>query len=88
MNIPIKNNGILSNSSEIIVHSLKQPTVSDVKINEDKVHLKIEKELGVEVVGEGKIKVSIEEDEDDYEEIIDDEKLDNIVEQIEPDYLK
>ena len=88
MNVPTKNNNTITNSSEIIVRSLKQPTVSDVKIDGDIVNLKIEKELGVEIVGEGKIKVSIEEDEDDYEEIIDDEKLDNIVEQIEPEYLK
>lgn len=88
MNVPIKNSATLTNSSEIIVHSLKQPTVSDVKIEGDAVNLKIDKELGVEIVGEGKIKVSIEEDEDDYEEIIDDENIDNIVEQIEPEYLK
>lgn len=87
MNVPIKNNATLTDSSEIIVRSLKQPTVSDVKIVDDEVNLVIEKELGVEVVGEAKIKVSIEDDEDDYEEIVDDSDIDNIVEQIDEDYL-
>ena len=88
MNIPIKNNATITDSSEIIVRSLKQPTVSDVKILDGEVKLSIEKELGVEVVGEAKIKVSIEDDEDDYEELIDDSQVDSIVEQIDEEYLK
>ena len=88
MNVPIKNNATLNNESEIIVRSLKQPTVNDVKINNSNFELIIEKELGVEVVGEAKIKVTTEEDEDDYEEIIDDDELDNVVKEIDTEYLK
>ena len=87
INVNIKNESELNDESEIIVRSLKQPTVNDVKINGNEVLLTIEKELGVEVVGEGKIKVTIEENEDDYEEVFDDEKLDEIVEQIDTEYL-
>lgn len=87
MTVPIKNDGDFNNDSEIIVRSLKQPTVNDVKINGSEVELVIEKEMGVEIVGEGKLKVTIEEDEDDYEEVFDDEKLDEVVDQIDTEYL-
>ena len=87
MNIPVKNDGTFNEESEIIVRSLKQPTVSEVKINGGDVDLIIEKEMGVEIVGEGKIRVTIDENEDDYEEIFDDEKLDEVVEQIDTEYL-
>lgn len=88
LNVPIKNKGELNEEAEIIVRSLKQPTVDDVKINGSNVELVIEKEMGVEVVGEGKIKVTIEDDEDDYEEVFDDEKLDEVVNEIDTEYLK
>ena len=87
MNVPIKNTDVITDSSEIIVKSLKQPNVIDVKTVDGDIKLIIEKELGVEVVGEAKIRVNIEDDEDDYEEIIDDGEVDNIISQIEPEYL-
>lgn len=87
MNVSVKNNGVLDDNTEIIVRSLKQPTVLDVKVDNDTINLNIEKELGVELVGEAKIKVSTEEDEDDYEEIIDDSEVDKVVEQVDAEYL-
>lgn len=87
MNVPIKDNTSLDDDSEIIVRSLKQPTVSNVKINDNDVSLIIEKELGVEVVGEAKIKVSIEDEEDDYDEIIDDEEIDKVLDEVDDEYL-
>lgn len=88
INVPIKNDGNITDESEIIVRSLKQPTVNSVKINGNDVDLIIEKEMGVEVVGEGKIKVSIEDDEDDYEEVFDDTKFDEVVSEIDTEYLE
>lgn len=87
MNVPLKNNVSLSSDAEIIVRGLKQPTVGDVSVNNNKVELTIEKELGVEIVGETKIKVPIEEDEDDYVELTDDNEVDKIVEEIDTEYL-
>lgn len=87
LNVPIKSKGELNGESEIIVRSLKQPTVSDVKINDGKVELVVEKEMGVEIVGEGKLKVTIDDIEDDYEEVFDDEKLDEVVKEINTEYL-
>ncbi len=92
MPVRLKDNSILTNNEEIIVRSLKQPSVSNVTINGDTVDLVIEKELGVEVIGDTKIKVSIEDDEDDYEEINDDEVMSTndevAIDEIDEEYLK
>lgn len=89
LNVPIKSNGEFNNDSEIIVRSLKQPTVSNIKLDGNNVSLNVEKELGVEIIGEAKIKVTIEDDsDDDYEEIVDDSDIDKIIEQVDENYLK
>lgn len=71
LKLRVKDHDSLTNENEIIVRSLKQPTVQDVNIKDNEVHLSIEKELGVEIVGESKVKIAILEDElpwDDIEE--------------------
>ena len=71
LRLRVKDFESLTNENEIIVRSLKQPTVQDVNIKGNDVHLTIEKELGVEIVGESKVKIAILEDElpwDDIEE--------------------
>ena len=87
MSVPIKNKSSLNQNSEIIVRSLKQPQVSDVKIEGSNVVLDVENELGVEIVGDEKIKVNIEDDFDDYDEIIDNDEIDKVVENIDEEYL-
>ena len=86
MNIPLKENHNLSDASEIMVRCLHQPTVANVNVDGATVKLDIEKEMGVEIVGDTKVKVSVEEDEDDYEEIFD--EADNPeLDEINEDYL-
>ena len=51
----------------------------------------IEKELGVEIVGETKMKIAIEEDEEPWDELDDDvtdEDLNDIDENVSDDYIK
>ena len=86
MNVPLKQDTVLDNNSEIIVRSLKQPTVTNVEIKNGIVNLTIEKELGVEIVGNTKVKVSVEEFDDDYEELIDDE-INEEIETLNENYL-
>ena len=90
MNIKLKDGALLNDASEIIVRSLTQPTVTDVTTENGVVHLSIEKELGVEIVGNTMIKVSVEEEEDDYEVIEDvpDEEVDEVINEIDENYLK
>ena len=89
MNVPLRNDGNMNNASEIIVRCLKQPTVSNVFIENDQVKLDIEKEMGVEIVGDEKVKVSVEDDYDDYDEIVDDEvdNVDDVIDNIDDNYL-
>ena len=87
MNVPLKNDAVLDNSSEIIVRSLKQPTVTHVEMKNGLVELTIEKEIGVELVGNTKVKISVEDFDDDYEEVMDDD-LDKEIDEINEEYLK
>ena len=78
----------VSSSNEVIVKSIQQPTVSDVSIKDGIVNLNINKELGIEIVGDTKIKVPVEELDDDYVELTDDEEVDKEVNKVDTDYLK
>ncbi len=89
-NVRLKENADLSNDTDIIVRTLKQPSCSGVNINNKTIIFDIEKELGVEVVGETKVKIAIEEDEDPWD-IIDEElteKDEKEIENITTDYIK
>ena len=67
---------------DIIVRSLKQPTCISAKENGNSIDIEIEKELGVEIVGDTKVKIAIEEDEDAWD-ILDDDYDENIDKEIE-----
>ena len=89
MNVKIKENGELSNNSEIIVRALSQPSVTDVNLDSNTINLSVHKEMGVEVVGDTTIRVSVDDDFEDYEEIIDENEVNEESENIEinEDYL-
>lgn len=78
----------VNDGKEIIVRSLKQPTVNEVKIEDGKINLTIEKELGVEVVGNTMIKVPIQMVDDDYEDVTikESDNVDKI--EVTDDYIK
>lgn len=67
---------------DIIVRSLKQPTCISAKENGNTIDIEIEKELGVEIVGDTKVKIAIEEDEDAWD-ILDEDYNDEIDKEIE-----
>lgn len=85
--VPLKGDQNLTNSSEIMVRSLKQPSVSNVNIENGNIILDVDKELGVEIVGDTKIKVPVEDMEDDYEEMISEDEVDSI-DEVNVDYLE
>lgn len=90
-NVRVRENADLTGDTDIIVRTLKQPTCSKVNIEDDgTITFDIEKELGVEIVGETKMKIAIEEDEEPWDEIDDDiteDDLKDIDENITDNYI-
>lgn len=84
LRLRVKDYDSLSNNNEIIVRSLKQPTVQDVKIKDGQVSMVVSKELGVEIVGESKVKIATLEEELPWDDIYE-EEADNI--EVNEDYL-
>lgn len=70
------------NDSEIIVRALKQPTCGNVQINGNEIDFDIEKELGIEVVGDTKVKIMVEDDEDKWE-VFEDEATEDTMKEID-----
>ena len=79
------------NVKDIIVRSLKQPSCISATSKDKSIIIEIEKELGIEVVGDTKIKVAIEEEEEPWDIIEDteyNEKIDKEIEQsVNDNYL-
>ncbi len=90
-NVKVRENADLSGDTDIIVRSLNGPTCSDVNIKDGNVvSFNINKELGVEIVGETKMKIAVEEDEEPWDEIIDEvdeETLNEIDEKVDENYI-
>ena len=78
-------NGEITPDTEVIVRSLKQPTCKKVEIKDNDITFTIEKELGIEIIGDTKAKILVEDDDeswdtlDDVEEQIDNEVNENYI---------
>jgi len=70
-------------TKDIIVRSLKQPTCSNANIKDGNIIFDIEKELGVEIVGDTKVKIAIEEEEEPWDIITDEEFSEEVIKEIE-----
>ena len=68
---------------DIIVRSLKQPSCVNARENGKSIEFEIEKELGIEVVGDTKVKIAIEDDEEPWDEIKDEEEINKIEKEID-----
>ena len=72
-----------ADDEQIIVRSLKQPNCIKVDIDGDKIKYTIEKELGIELVGDVKVKVQADDDEDPWDEIIEESNSEDVQENID-----
>ena len=86
--VKVRENGDLNDNSEIIIRSLKNPTCIDVS-NEDKtIKYTISKELGIEIVGDAKIRIPVSNSEDEYDLIVDEEEVNNEIDKsVNTNYL-
>ncbi len=73
-------------SAEIIVKALKQPECVNATINGNSIDFEIEKELGIEVVGDTKVKILTEDDEEEWQ--VFDDKLDEEIDKQIDDEVK
>ena len=88
-NVRVREDADLTSDADIIVRSLKQPSCTNVNINDDgSIDFEVEKELGVEVVGETKMKIQIEESEEPWQDLNEEVKEDDIDKNIDENYLK
>ena len=69
-----------TSGEEIIVRSLKQPNCVKVDIDNNNIVYTIEKELGIELVGDIKVKIEANLEEDPWDEIVEDNSMDEIKE--------
>ena len=72
-------------NKDVIVRSLKQPTCISAKEDGNVINLEIEKELGLEIIGDTKVKIASVEEEDNWD-ILDDSE-DNEIDKINTNYL-
>ena len=71
---------------EIIVRGLKQPNCVKAEIEDGKIVYTIEKELGIELVGDIKVKIEANDEEEDWEEIVEDSSS-HIDSDVKEDYI-
>lgn len=90
VNIKRKEDSDITNE-EIIVRSLKQPSCIKAEIVDGKIVYTIEKELGIELVGDTKVKIAYDEEEDPWDDLVDDNDFDvaskQIDEEVKENYL-
>jgi spore coat protein E len=82
VSIKTKEENDLNTDNEIIVRTLKQPNCTRVEIKDGEIEFEIEKELGIELVGDTKVKISVEDDEEPWE-VIEDEVTDEVDKEID-----
>lgn len=80
--VKVKEESDLTSDMEIIVRPLKQPNCLRVGIKNGEIEYEIEKELGVELVGDTKLKIAVETDEEPWE-TIEDEVTDEVTKEID-----
>ena len=81
--------GVDYTDASIIVRSLKDPSCKEVNIDGNKINYKVEEELGIELIGDTKVKILVDENMDDWEEIVDETKaMDDIDKEVKENYLE
>ncbi|MBQ2639823.1 MAG: outer spore coat protein CotE [Bacilli bacterium] len=77
-------------NEEIIVRSLKQPSCTDVSIEGNTINYNIEKELGIELVGDIKVKIEANMEEDPWHEIVEENKEEVIdkIDEVDEEFIE
>ena len=78
---------------EIIVRSLKQPNCVKAEIDGEEIVYTIEKELGIELIGDVKVRIEANEEEEAWDEIGEDpskveDSSQNTIDEVKEDYIE
>ena len=89
VNVKTKEDANISNDVDIIVRVLKQPNCTKVSVKDSNIVFDIEKELGVELVGEAKVKISAITEDDSWDDIDNElnEEVDDEINKINENYI-
>ena len=74
---------LTKSKKDVIIRSLKQPNCINAKEKGNTITLEIEKELGIELIGDTKVKVAIEEDEEPWDILGEEKKEEDIDKEID-----
>lgn len=81
--------GVDYSDTSVIVRALKDPSCTNVKIDGNKINYQVDSELGIELIGDTKVKILVDENMDDWEEIVDTkDAMDAIEKSVNEDYLE
>ena len=76
-------------NTSIVLRSLTDPKCTSVNILKDKINYQVDLELGIELVGDIKLKVAVDDSLDDYPEIVAESNIDKEIENsVNTDYIK
>ena len=85
VNVPTTSNDEDVSNEEVIIRSLKSPSCTKCEIIDGKIEYTVEKEMGVEIVGDVKVKISYDIEEDPWDSLEEDknEKIEEISKEID-----
>ena len=73
----------------IVLRSLMDPKCVKVNIDGDIINYQVDLELGIELVGDVKVKINVDDNLDDYEQILEESSIDKEIDNtVNPDYLE
>ena len=92
LNVKLRNEDTLTDDSDIIVRALRNPNCIDVSSEDNNINYEIEKEIGIEIVGDTKVRILTDNEIDDYdilESVADPKEVSKeIDEKVNEDFLK
>ena len=87
--VRVKDKSNLSDESDIIIRSLKNPSCTDVSNDKRKIKYTITKELGIEIVGDQIVRIPVSQNEEEYDIIIDDNEINSEIDkEVSENYLE
>ena len=76
-------------NTSIVVRSLTDPKCVSVNISDNAINYQVDLELGIELVGDVKVKIATDDNLDDYDLIEEEKSVDKEIDnEVNPDYLK